>query len=79
MVKCECCGLQSKSSKIYRLSLDDDAEEKRVCQGCFDCLMDSSKAIRMQSGQVAWEMAKDNLSTIYIGQTTAWHLTGPGA
>lgn len=75
MVKCECCSNEARSSKIYRLSLDDDAPEKRVCPNCFAVLMDTSKAVRMQSGQIAWEMAKEGLSSVQVDDAEIWLLS----
>ena len=72
MVKCECCNQDANSTKIYKMSLDENAVEKRVCNSCFSYLMDASKAIRVQSGEIAWGIASNDRAFFDVLGTELW-------
>jgi hypothetical protein len=74
MVKCECCDQDSSSTKIYKLSLDEGSVEKRVCTSCFSYLMDASKAIRVQSGQIAWGIATNQTALFDVLGIELWRV-----
>lgn len=67
MVKCECCEKEVNTTRIFRLSLNEGAEEKRVCQPCFCYLMDASRTIRASSGEMAFELASAKEWHLHFG------------